>query len=215
MPPEQVHGEVLDCRADIFALGAMLYEMLAGRHPFSGTGTRPTLDASLTQQPSDLCTVNPAISPDLSRLALGCLAKSRDDRPARVADVESALESIIQQRNPAAAPTLRALLQQRAVIVTLLLAVIAIVLAGWGWRESVSRARWVRTVVAPEIQRLANRGDYAEAFLLARQALDVLPDDPHVRQLWLDVSIPATMTTNPPGADVAFAAYRAPGAWFS
>ena len=48
------------------------------------------------------------------------------------------------------------------------------------------------TIAAPEIQRLSNRGDYTEAFLLARQALDVVPDDPHLRQLWLDVSVPAS-----------------------
>ena len=54
-----------------------------------------------------------------------------------------------------------------------------------------SRVRWARTIAAPEVQRLSNHGDYAEAFLLARQALDVVPDDPHLRQLWLDVSLPA------------------------
>ena len=73
--------------------------------------------------------------------------------------------------------------------------------------------RWARTIAAPEVQRLSNHGDYAEAFLLVRQALDVVPDDPHLRQLWLDVSMPAVVTTDPAGADVAFAAYRTPTTW--
>ena len=66
----------------------------------------------------------------------------------------------------------------------------------------------------PRSSGSSNHGDYVEAFLLARQALDILPDDPHLYQLWLDVSIPAVVTTDPAGADVAIAAYRTPDSWF-
>ena len=92
-----------------------------------------------------------------------------------------------------------------AVVVTLALAAF-----GWRWFAGASRARWARTVAAPEAQRLLNHGDYTEAFLLARRALDAVPDDPHLKQLWLDVSIPASVTTDPAGADVAIASYRSP-----
>ena len=51
MAPEQVRGEPVDRRADIFALGAVLYEMLAGRRPFKADSTLATLDAVLTRQP--------------------------------------------------------------------------------------------------------------------------------------------------------------------
>ena len=87
MAPEQVRGEVVDRRADIFALGAVLYEMLAGRRPFKGDSTLGTLDAVLTRQPPDLSDVNPEIPPALSHIVRRCLAKSPDDRFATVADV--------------------------------------------------------------------------------------------------------------------------------
>src|SRR5207249_1894272 len=100
MAPEQVRNEVVDRRADIFALGAVLYEMLACFPPFKGSSTLSTLDASLTRQPPDLSDVNPEISPALSQVVSRCLAKSPDDRFATVADLESALDSVIRERNP-------------------------------------------------------------------------------------------------------------------
>ena len=214
MAPEQLRGEVVDRRADVFALGAVLYEMLAGCPPFKQDTTLGTLDAVLTLQPADLSDLNHGISPALSHIVRRCLAKSPDDRFQTVADLVSALESGVQARSLPPPPSLRALLRRPAVTLTLLFVILVLAAGGWRWRVATSRARWARTVAAPEVQRLTNHGDYVEAFLLARQALDVLPDDRHLYQLWLDVSIPAAVTTEPAGADVAIAAYRRPTRWF-
>ena len=72
----------------------------------------------------------------------------------------------------------------------------------------IGRANWARLTAAPEVQRLLNHGDYTEAFLLVREALQAAPDDPALHQLWLDASIPVDITTDPPGADVELAGYR-------
>jgi eukaryotic-like serine/threonine-protein kinase len=208
MAPEQVRGEAVDRRADIFALGAVLYEMLAGRRAFKGNSTLGTLEAVLTLQPPDLSDVNQDVPPDLSHIVRRCLAKSPDDRFATAADLVSALDSALRARNLPPPPGLLVLLRRPAVMVTVLLVIVAVAAAGWRWRMSTSRARWARTVAAPEVQRLTNHGDYVEAFLLARQALDVLPDDRGMYQLWLDVSIPAVVTSDPAGAEVALAPYR-------
>jgi eukaryotic-like serine/threonine-protein kinase len=215
MAPEQVRGEVVDRRADIFALGAVLYEMLAGCRAFKEDSTLGTLNASLTLQPPDLSDVNPEISPVLSHIVRRCLAKSPDDRFATVADLESAVHSVIRARNPPPPPSLLALFRRPVVMVTVLLVVLAMAAWAWRWRVVTTRVRWASTVAAPEVQRLFNHGDTADAFLLARQALDVVPNDRYLWQLWLDVSIPADVTTDPAGADVAFAAYRTPTSWFS
>ncbi len=215
MPPEQALDGDVDRRADIFALGAVLYEMLSGCRPFKGSCALETLDASLTLQPRELSEAIPGISPRLTHIVRRCLAKSADDRFATVADVESALDSVIRERIPAPSPHVLSLLRRPAVMAAMAAVVLATGIAAWQWRVSASRARWARTVAAPEIQRLSNRGDYAEAFLLAHQALDAVPDDPHLRQLWLDVSTPAVVTTDPEGADVSLASYRAPAGWFS
>src|SRR5262245_2493709 len=75
MAPEQIRGEPVDGRADIFALGVMLYEMLAGARPFGADSTLATLDAVLTRQPSDLMEVSPAIPPAVADVVRRCLAK--------------------------------------------------------------------------------------------------------------------------------------------
>ncbi|MEO5896446.1 MAG: protein kinase [Vicinamibacterales bacterium] len=208
MAPEQVRGGVVDHRADIFALGAVLYEMLAGRRPFKGDSTLGTLNASLTRQPPDLSDVDPEISPALSNLVCRCLAKSPEDRFTTFADLVSALDSAILSRSLPPPPDRLALLRRPVVMATVLLVILAVATGGWRWRAGASRVRWARTVAALEIRQLSNRGDNAEAFVLARQALDVAPGDPLLRQLWLDVSIPAVVTTDPAGAEVAIAPYR-------
>src|SRR6266850_2591438 len=76
MAPEQVRGETVDGRADIFALGAVLYEMLAGRRAFKGDSTLGTLDAVLTLPPPDLSDVSRDVPPALSHIVRRCLAKS-------------------------------------------------------------------------------------------------------------------------------------------
>ena len=215
MAPEQVLSEAVDRRADIFALGAVLYEMLAGRRPFAADTTLGTLDAVLTVEPPDLAGLNPEVSPALSQAVRRCLAKSPDDRFATAAEVGSALESVVRARNLPPPATLLALFRRPAVMATVLLVILAMAAGGWRWRVVTSRNDWARNVAPPEVQRLTNQGDYVESFLVAHQALDVLPDDRHLYQLWQDVSIPVEVTTDPAGAEVAIAAYRAPTpTWF-
>jgi dienelactone hydrolase len=210
MAPEQVRGEVIDGRADIFALGVVLYEMLAGRRPFKRDSTLGTLDAVLTLQPLDLSDVNREVPPAVSRVVRRCLAKSPDDRFAAAGELASALDAVIRVRNVTPRPSLLALLGRPAVLVPAIVLVLAIATGGWRWRAAASRARWARSVAAPEAQRLLDHGDCVEAYLLVRQALSVLPDDRHLYQLWNDVSFPGLVTTDPPGADVALAPYGTP-----
>ncbi|HVI23919.1 MAG TPA: protein kinase, partial [Myxococcales bacterium] len=209
MAPEQVRGEAVDPRADIFALGAVLYEMLANRPPFTGKSTFEILQAVLTAQPDDLQAANPQISSGLSDLVRRCLAKSRDERFATVGEVAAALEAIVQARKPAPPATMLARVRRPVLMATLLLAVIAMSAGVWRWRVATARIRWARTVAAPEVERLIREQRTAEAFVLARKALEAVPEDPYLRQLWLDVSLPGVLTTDPAGADVAIAPYQA------
>ena len=80
MSPEQVKGEVLDGRSDIFSFGALLYEMLGGRRPFSDKTSAATAAAILTKDPLPISDLAPDVSPELARVVTKTLKKKPDDR---------------------------------------------------------------------------------------------------------------------------------------
>ncbi len=92
MSPEQARGQKVDARTDIFSLGVMLYEMLAERRPFEGATTSDVIAAILTQEPEPLRQHENAVTPELERAALKCLAKERAERWQTVDELTEALK---------------------------------------------------------------------------------------------------------------------------
>ena len=80
MAPEQIEGLEADARTDIFALGALLFEMLAGRPAFEGKTRASLLGAILKDEPPRVSTVQPLAPAALDRIIGTCLAKDPDDR---------------------------------------------------------------------------------------------------------------------------------------
>jgi eukaryotic-like serine/threonine-protein kinase len=94
MAPEQVRGQKVDHRADIFSFGAVLYEMLAGHRAFRGESAADILSAILKEDPPDLSESNSAVSPALERLVLHCLEKNPAARFHSANDLAFALEAL-------------------------------------------------------------------------------------------------------------------------
>jgi serine/threonine protein kinase/Tol biopolymer transport system component len=94
MAPEQLHGEAVDCRADIFAFGVILYEMLAGERPFRGVSTAETMSAIITRDAPDLPAAISAQAPGLARLIHRCLEKQVQHRFQSASDLGFALEAL-------------------------------------------------------------------------------------------------------------------------
>ncbi|HYN09057.1 MAG TPA: protein kinase [Vicinamibacterales bacterium] len=108
MAPEQLRGQLVDERADIFAIGTVLYEMVSGRHPFRRESPVGTLSAILHDAPPALEPTSPYPS-SMERVLRHCLEKDPADRFQTAGDLAFALESIMGElRQPAAdVPTSR------------------------------------------------------------------------------------------------------------
>jgi Tol biopolymer transport system component len=94
MAPEQVRGLPVDHRADLFALGAILYELLSGRRAFSRDTAPETMTAILNAEPPDLGSTAEAVPPALVRIVNRCLEKSPSDRFQSASDLGFALEAL-------------------------------------------------------------------------------------------------------------------------
>ena len=91
MSPAVARGEAEDTRCDIYAFGALLYELLAGQPPYTGRTSQIILDQVLKGPPTPLREVNPKASPALVKIAEGCLARELHARYTTMTDVMSDL----------------------------------------------------------------------------------------------------------------------------
>ncbi len=94
MAPEQVRGLAVDHRADMFAFGAVLYEMLTGERAFKGDTAADTMTAILTKDPPDLDSAKLSISPALERIVRRCLEKTPELRFQSATDLAFVLETL-------------------------------------------------------------------------------------------------------------------------
>ncbi len=104
MAPEQVAGtEEVDRRTDVYALGVMLYEMLAGELPWRGVSPIMVAAARLNQPPPDVRKVKPQLDADVAAVVLRCMARDQAGRFATAAEVAAALEVAVGAASGAAA----------------------------------------------------------------------------------------------------------------
>jgi serine/threonine protein kinase len=94
MSPEQVRARPTDHRTDIFSLGVVLYEMLAGGRPFGGESAVETMNAILTADPPDIVPSGRTLPPNLAGIVRHCLEKNPDERFQSARDLSFALQSV-------------------------------------------------------------------------------------------------------------------------
>ena len=133
MAPEQLEGLEADARTDIFALGAVLFEMATGRRAFEGQSKTSLIAAIVSSQPAPVSSVSPMAPPALDHIIKRCLEKNPDDRWQSARDVAGELQWIGEagsQAGVAAPITLRRKTRER--LAWSLAAVAALAAAGLG-----------------------------------------------------------------------------------
>ncbi|MGD8413181.1 MAG: protein kinase [Candidatus Latescibacterota bacterium] len=104
MAPEQLEGKEADARTDIFALGAVLYEMVTGKKPFEGKSQASLIASIMSSQPPAISAVQPMTPPALDRVIRTCLAKDPEERWQTAHDVALQLKWIDEGGSQAGVP---------------------------------------------------------------------------------------------------------------
>jgi eukaryotic-like serine/threonine-protein kinase len=210
--PEQLSGGTVDHRADQFAFGALLYELLAGRPAFRAPTLSALIATILTQPPPPLRRLRADTPRDIERIVARCLAKDPVERFASTADLLEALRRC-EERRTRARYSLIATLRRPAVVGALGAALMLSGIAGALWVRDAPR-RWAERDALDEIGRHIDSGDVYRAYRVALVAERYRPGDRALAQVFDRIAMPFVVNTEPPGAEVRIKGYDTPDeAW--
>ncbi|MGB7217941.1 MAG: protein kinase [Vicinamibacterales bacterium] len=201
MAPEQLEGHDAGGRTDIFAFGAVVYEMLTGRKAFEGKSHASLIAAIMHADPPPVSTLQPLTPPALDRIVKKCLAKDPDERWQGAKDLHDELKWIVENAGAASgAPTSRSMNATQAgsrtnrerlawtVAAVLMLATVALGAAVYLLRLSVDTPTYRVSIVPPEGGSLSAAAPPGNRFALSpdgRRIVFVGTDASGKRRLWV------------------------------
>jgi dienelactone hydrolase len=203
MSPEQATAKPLDARSDVFAAGAILYEMLSGHRPFTGETGLETMAAILRGDPEPLHRRRPGIPARLERVVERCLQKAPSARFASGRELQQAL--IACQPTKTNVSRLRRVVAAGAAVL-----VLGAGYVGWRTFQDARHRRWVEETAVPEIARLIEEDRGLAALKLFRRAQQYAPESRSLFKVAEGVAVrPVAFESSPPGATLYISDYTA------
>ncbi len=213
MSPEQVRGQDVDTRSDIFSFGVLFYEILTGTHPFKKESDIDTASAILNVTPPELSRKIRDVTEAFDSIIGKMLAKSPGDRHRSFSEVRASMKELssklAEPRIVGVLSLFRSLKMLKVSIPAVLALLLASIFSIWLYKHSAD-LRWARDTALPRIERLAEEENFQQAYELARQVKQYVPDDPQLASLWPRFSQDVSIRTDPSGASVYFKEYSMP-----
>lgn len=217
MSPEQAEGKTIDSRTDLWSLGTVLYESLAGRPPFVAGSSLAILRAVTEETPKSLREMRADIPEDTHRVVTRALEKDVSKRyqsaSEMAGDLSAALARISASEQSSADKSLRVspiYAISSAISIGLLL-----MLGVWFYLRSEKR-HWAHETAIQGIAHLNAANQHLAAYLLLEKAEKYLPGDPQLAQIAAEDTNPVSITSSPSGATVEIQDYSSTdNAWHS
>jgi eukaryotic-like serine/threonine-protein kinase len=216
MSPEQAEGKMVDSRTDLWSLGVVLFESLAGTSPFQGAGGGLSLLRAITREnPKPLREFRRDIPPQVSSMVSHALEKDVSKRYQSASEISRDSSAILAELSaPALPPAARSPgFAPRYVAPAALLILLFAAAAAWLYWRSEKR-HWAREEAIPQIAKLKAEEKSLAAFLLLEEAERYLPGNPQIAQLAAEDATTISINSSPGGATVEIQDYLLPnGPW--
>jgi formylglycine-generating enzyme required for sulfatase activity len=213
MAPEQAAADpFIDHRADIYSVGVLAYEMLAGRPPFVGSPPA-VLSAQIASAPPPLAQVKPDVPPAIAQIVMKCLEKDPANRYQTADELLAAIELLVTPTGTAA--PLAETPEKRARRVAIGAAVLVVIAAGAIFVTGrMRRDKWVHQTALPELRRLIEAAENDSAFDLALRIQHAAPRDTTLESLWPSFSRKVVVRSDPGGVTVYRASMADTTKWY-